>query len=103
MNSSTAIEETPWPPNTPKDCSSAATSSTRTVPDAPAPLRGLRTSGNPACSANARASAALLTAAEAAGGTPAEPSASFIDGLYRDRHGGLSALPVVLQAHRAWV
>ena len=40
-------------------CSSPAASSARIVSDAPAPLRGLRISGKPTCSAKASASAAL--------------------------------------------
>ena len=56
------------------------------VPDAPAPLRGLTMIGKPTSSTNA----ADLVAASAAGrarriGTPAARSASFIAGLSRHR------------------
>ena len=76
-----------------------AKSSTRTVPDAPAPLRGLRISGNPASSANMRLRSAV-TAAEKAVGTPADRSASFIDGLSRHSQAVRTDVPGIVQASR---
>ena len=70
------------------------------MPDAPAPLRGLRISGNPARSANVCASAALATAAEIAVGTPAARSASFIDGLSRHSQAVRTEVPGIVQASR---
>jgi hypothetical protein len=72
------------------------------VPDAPAPLRGLRMSGNPTASANARASAGLDTAADAAVGTPAARSASFMDGLSRHSQAVRTDVPGMVPASRAW-
>ncbi len=100
MNSSTAIESTPCPPNTPSACSSSPEELTRTVPDAPAPLRGLRMSGKPTRSANSCAPAAESTAAEAAVGTPADRSASFIDGLSRHSQAVRTDVPGIVQASR---
>jgi len=70
------------------------------VPDAPAPLRGLRISGNPASSANVCACAAVATAAEMAVGTPAARSASFIDGLSRHSQAVRTDVPGIVQASR---
>ena len=58
-------------------------------------------SGNPTCSANARASAAEATAAEAAVGTPAARSTSFIDGLSRHSQAVCTDVPGMVQASRA--
>ena len=70
------------------------------MPDAPAPLRGLRMSGKPTSAANACASAALLTAADAAVGTPASRSACFIDGLSRHSQAVRTEVPGMVQASR---
>ena len=78
----------------------SAASSARIVSEAPAPLRGLRISGKPTCSANARASAALPTAAEAAVGTPASRSACFIDGLSRHSQAVRTDVPGMVHASR---
>src|SRR5580704_20323 len=98
MNSSTAIESTPCPPNTPRASSSSGEESTRTVPEAPAPLRGFNTNGNPTDDANARADAAESTAADAAVGTPAARGASFIDGLSRHSQAVRTEVPGIVQA-----
>ena len=68
------------------------------MPDAPAPLRGFRMSGNPARSANSWAEAADDTAAEAAVGTPASRSASFIDGLSRHSQAVRTDVPGMVHA-----
>ena len=98
MNSSMAIDSTPWPPKTPRAWSRSAALSARIVPAAPAPLRGLRISGKPTCPANARASAALPTAAEAAVGTSASRSTCFIDGLSRHSQAVRTDVPGIVHA-----
>ena len=70
------------------------------MPDAPAPLRGFRISGNPARSAKSRAEAADDTAAEAAVGTPASRSTSFIDGLSRHSQAVRTDVPGIVHASR---
>ena len=71
------------------------------MPDAPAPLRGLRISGKPDLGGErARRRAALCTAAEAAVGTPAARSASFIDGLSRHSQVVRTDVPGIVQASR---
>ena len=100
MNSSTAIESTPCPPNTPRAESSAPSESTRTVPDAPAPLRGLTISGYPTSRRERTRVAADDTAADAAVGTPAARSASFIDGLSRHSQAVCTDVPGIVHASR---
>ena len=70
------------------------------MPCAPAPLRGLRISGKPFSWANARTSAALSAAVDAAVGTPALRSASFIDGLSRHSHVVRNVVPGMPRASR---
>ena len=70
------------------------------MPDAPAPLRGFRISGKPTRSAKSCAEAAESTAAEAAVGTPAARSASFIDGLSRHSQAVRTDVPGIVQASR---
>ena len=60
----------------------------------------MRISGNPTCAANARASLALDTAADAAVGTPAARSASFIDGLSRHSQAVCTDVPGIVHASR---
>jgi len=55
------------------------------VPDAPAAARGFRITGKPAASTNSTASPTLAIPAEAAIGTPARRSTSFIATLSRQR------------------
>ena len=71
------------------------------VSSAPAPVRGLSTIGKPTESANACTSAAEVTAADAAVGTPAARSASFIDGLSRHSHAVRTDVPGIVQFSRA--
>ena len=70
------------------------------MPDAPAPLRGLRIIGYPTSSANASTSAALPAAVEAAVCTPASRSTCFIDGLSRHSHAVLTDVPGMAHASR---
>ena len=58
--------------------------------------------GKPTASAKACTSAALVTAADAAVGTPAARSASFIDGLSRHSHAVRTDVPGIVQFSRAW-
>ena len=90
----------PCPPNRPRAASSSPGLSTRVVSSAPAPVRGLRISGYPIASANARTSAAVCAAVEAAVGTPAARSASFIDGLSRHSQAVRTEVPGMVQFSR---
>ena len=73
-----------------------------TVSWAPAPARGLRISGKPTASANAQTSSALSAAVDAAVGTPAWRSASFIDGLSRHSQVVRTEVPGMPVASRTW-
>ena len=57
-------------------------------------------SGKPTASANDRASSAVCAAAEAAVGTPAPRSASFIDGLSRHSQAVRTDVPGIVQFSR---
>ena len=70
------------------------------MPWAPAPLRGLRISGKPVSSAKARTSGAESAAVDAAVGTPALRSASFIDGLSRHSQVVRNEVPGMPRASR---
>ncbi len=74
--------------------------STRVVPAAPAPDRGLRISGYPTWAAKSLTWSAESTAAEAAVGTPASRSACFIDGLSRHSQAVRRLVPGMWQASR---
>ena len=78
-----------------------AVSSTRTVSSAPAPVRGLRMIGNPTWSREAVHLASDVSAAvDAAVGTPAARSASFIDGLSRHSQAVRTEVPGIVHASR---
>ena len=70
------------------------------VPSAPAPARGLRISGKPIAFAKSTASSTLWAAVDAAVGTPAWRSASFIDGLSRHSHVVRTEVPGMSRASR---
>ena len=70
------------------------------VSAAPAPLRGLRINGNPTAFANSRTWSALSAAVDAAVGTPAARSASFIDGLSRQRYAVRTDVPGMVHVSR---
>ena len=67
--------------------------STRTVPAAPAPDRGLRMTGKPIRLTKSITWSALSAAVEAAVRTPACRSASFIAGLSRQSHAVRTEVP----------
>ena len=88
-------------PRSPSAVLSSSRVSTRVVSRAPAPVRGLRTSGKPTASANAYTSSAVSAAVLAAVGTPASRRACFIDGLSRHSQAVRTLVPGMSQASRA--
>ncbi len=63
------------------------------MPEAPAAARGFRITGNPTAATKSTASATLVMPAEAAVGTPASRSTSFIATLSRQRYAVRADIP----------